>query len=639
MKNFYLWIVAAMVCIGILPAAAQDAEVSDITFKVTVNNAENVTCRKNYSDEIKLQDGVNELSFPNGTNLSFEAKSPYRINSVVNKVGSTPSGFSSGYWYLYVNPEVADEEYTMSVVDINDLRTAQFTLNVDDPSLVYVTLPAYNTRLDLKEGTNIIKFDPKGETTLSISPNNYSVPLYSVKKNNVEIEPFYGSYSISLDEDCVVDVVAKLPEGDATVDFSYSEGAQGSFKLSVNGESITDFNGKSLVVKIGDKLTFDCDRNTYNFKDILANEKSIYSNWGTIDLVVVKDTKIYVDAKPWGSLLATLEINNPEFITITNNGQTLELKEGVNQLELQEKNPTISWTVNPIAVINSVTVNGVQLESYKTYYDVEANDVIVFDVVEKVFDKKFIVWADNVDSPACANSIMIESQNDHSFKFGNQVVNYNPALSTHDIDNGYNLAKFYQALNPFSISWAYDYFAAEIPEYKGQVYLNDERLISDYGEYTMFQAEINDGDVLKFFFDAAPVECNVAFDIAEGVEVSVVKDVITAVEKPAAGFTCFNGTQVVVSGKDIEVKVNGTSVAADAVEEGAEAGEPSYTFVVADSATTVSVTKAGGSGVAGVAAEAESAVFNMQGVKVGNSLKGLAPGIYVVAGKKVVVTE
>ena len=636
MKNLYIWIVAAMVCIGILPAAAQDAEVSDINFSVFISNVEGITCRMNYSETVTLKDGLNEFSIPNGTNITFSSTLPWKITGVKDKNGVPVTSYYGGSdWYLYVNPSIADEAFTIDVINIDEFRTGQFTINVDDPSMVNAVLQGYYQTLSLEKGENTVKFDPAMEGFLQLSPTNYDVPLYSVKKDGADLSPEWGtSYTIPLEEGCVIDIVAVLPDIDCTVNFSYSEGAESAITVKLNGEPVADFDGKTLVAKIGSKITIE-GSSEYKYEAVSINGENA-AFWGNShNFVVIKDTEVYIDAHPWANITATIVVNHPDFITITRDGNTLELKEGENVFEFPENASNISWTVDPMAILNSVSVNGGSpLYSSQTYYTLYDNDVITFDLQEKVFDKKFMVWIDNVEAPVCGNYIEISSQTDRSFTFGNSNNSWNPQK---DFDNGYTLINFYQALNPFAFGWGYDYSAPK-PEYFGQIYINDSRIVSAYGEEsTYFTTQISDGDVVKMFLAAAPVECKVAFDIPDGVEASVVKDVITAVENPAEGFTCFAGTQVVVSGDNLEVKVNGNAVAGEKDEDGVE----SFTFTVADAETTVALAKAGGTGVDAVEAEADSAVFNMQGVKVGTKadLRNLAPGIYIVAGKKVVVTD
>ncbi len=623
MKNLYLWIVAVMVCFGILPSVAQDAEVNKIKFTVNVSPAEAVKCTVQ-GEEYPLTDGANVFELPEDTSIVFVGNSPWMITSVTDKSGQAPSGFYGSDWYLYANSSSQDQEYTIEVININDLRTSQFTINVDDPSLVTAMLTGYYTTLNLQPGENIVKYDPKVENYLTLLPVNAAVPFYSVKMDGIEIAPQGNSYSIQLRNNSVIDVIAILPDEDRTVNFSYAPGAENAISIKVNDQDMPDFNGQSLVVKLGDVLTINGNTASYKFNAVKINGEAI-NFYGSHTFAVMKNSDIYIDARPYGNISASIIINNPELISIMGNGETLNLIAGTNTIQLPENNANITWNVDPMAVLNSVRVNDNEpLPSYQSNYALSAGDVIAFDVVAKVFDQEAIVWIDNVAGKACSTYFEMSSPSDRSVHF--------------TLENGYNILNYYQAMNPFAISWSG--YSEENPEISltGKVYLNDILQQSPYGDTsTYYSIDIANGDVLKLFMDSDPIMCNVTFDLADGIEANVVKDVITAVENPAAGFNCFAGTQVVVAGKDLAVSVNGTAIESEKNEEGAE----TYTFIVNDPTTAVTVAAAGGSGVASIAAEADTAVYNMQGVKVGNKadLKTLTPGLYIVAGKKVVISD
>lgn len=618
MKKIYLWIVAAMVCLGILPVAAQDAQVSDITFKVIIANASGIKCSQ-YGDDIPLVDGENVFSVPNGTGLNFSATLPWKITGVTNKNGTAVSSFYGSDWYLYVDASSADEVYTISVVNIDEYRTSQFTLNVDDPSLVFAVMSGYNQTLTLEAGENVVKYDPAVENFLYLSPANYSLPLYSVKLNGVDVVDLGGSYySVELSEGCVVDVKAILPDEDCTVSFRYSEGAEGSISVKANYENVPDFDGKSMVVKIGTKLTIDGEKG-YKFDAVQINGVQV-NFYNSYSFSVMKDTEIYIDSHPYGTASATLVVTNPDLISISRNGSVLDLTAGDNIIEFLENESNISWVVNSTAVLNSVTVNGTPLPSYQTYYTLNNNDVLVFDVEEKVFDQQAVVWVDNVNAKACSMYLEIMSNNDRSVRF--------------PLDNAYNIMNFYKGMNPFMISWYGTDPEIENVHLQGKVYLNDQLLSSEYESSSYYNVDLANNDVLKFFMESTPEECKVAFDITAGIEANVVKDIVTVVENPTEGFDCFAGTQVSVSGKNLVVSVNNTEI--DAVND--EDGTSTYTFIVEDANTEVTISGKG-SGVEVVNADADAYIFNMQGIKVGkkSDLNNMVPGIYIVNGKKTVV--
>ena len=618
MKRICCWIVAVITAFGILPATAQEG--GNVQFTVNVPNPDAVKCSVN-GEAYDLVKGANSFDVPEYTNLYFEGAAPWKLTGVTDKTGTSASGFYGDSWYLTAYPSMQDEVFTLILTNLDEFRTAQFTVNVDDPSLVNAVLGGYYTTLSLQPGENVVKFDPAIETLLTISPVAYNIPLYSVKVDGTEVAADNNTYYVDLTEDCVVDITAILPEGENTVNFSYSDGAEGAIKLSVNYEPAADFDGKSIVVKTGDMLTI-IGNDDYMISELKINGSHVNFD-SSYTFAVVKDTEVYVDAHPYGTIKATVVIPDPNLIAIYQgyySENALPMHQGENIIELPENNSTISWSISSDAILNSMMLNGEALPSYYTSLALNDGDVLAFDVAEKVFDKKAVVWIDNVASQTCSIYLELSSTTDHTTRF--------------TFDNGYNMLYFYEQMNPFNLGWFGSSDEIENIHLNGKAYLNGKLLEPMYEGSTSFTFDLAENDVLKLFMDSAPVDCNVKFDMVGGVEASVVKDLVQTVENPADGFDCFAGTEVSVEGKNITVSVNGTPVAAESNEEGSS----TFTFVVTDPSTEVIVANEG-SGVASFESEADEAVYNLQGVKVGKSsqLRGMQPGIYIVKGKKVVV--
>ncbi len=621
MKKICFWIVSVIVAFGILPAYAQE-ESNNIQFTINVPNPEAVICTMN-NEPYELVKGANNFDVPLYTSFYFAGKAPWKLNGITDKNGTAVSGFYGETWYLTVFDTMQDQEYTLSLINLDEFRTAQFTINVDDPSLVNAILGGYYTTLNLETGENVIKYDPAIETFVNIGPSNYQTPLYSVKLNGEEVAPMYNSYEVHLSEDCVIDIVAILPDEDHTVNFSYSEGAEGSISLSVNNETVTDWDGKSIVVKLGDYLTIYGNTTDYKFEEVSVNGNPVDFQSSSNSFAVMEDTEVYINAHPYGNLNATIIIPNPDLITIYKGYSTdepLPMQQGENIVELPESNAIISWAIDNMAILNQILLNGEEYSSYSSNYFLKDGDVIEFIITEKVFDKTAVVWIDNVKGKACSSYIGFSSTTDHT--------------ASYTLENGYNMVSFYEQMNPFTVSWFGQ--SDEIPSVHltGKVYLNGELLTPVYENSTTYNLDLANDDVLKLFMDSNPVECKVAFDIAEGVEVAVVKDIVTVVENPASGFDCFAGTVVSLTGKDVNVSVNGSELTGTENEE----GETVYTFEVAAD-TTVAVTAAGGSAVSAITVGNDADIYNMQGVKVGkqSQLNTLTPGIYIINGKKAIV--
>lgn len=640
MKSIYFWIVTVLMTLGVFPATAQDEMVE---FTVNVPYPEGISCQIN-GEPYTLEKGANKFNVAQYTNLYFSSVAPYRITGVTDKSGTAVSSFYGDSWYLTAYPEINDEVYTIAMQNIDEFRTSSLTINVDDASLVSAMLGGYYTNLSLKDGENTIKFDPAVETYITI--NGTAGPIYKVELNGTAVTPQDGnSYTISnLENGWIIDITAILPEEDRTVSFKYSEKGWGALKVEVNNQEVEEFDNNTLVVQLGDQLTlipkqdFQYDSVTLNGKELGSmNYEGKYTFFPT-SFYVMEDSEVYVDAHPFGNIKVTVTISNPELITFFKGyeyeNNIVALQPGDNELEMMENSSFYSWKISENAICNSVTLNGEPLSSYTTQVTFKEGDILVFDVTEKVFDLRAILWIDNPKGQYCSGSadgsgygyLSFGSQEERSSECGDKLV------------KGYNEIFFYAGMNPFNASWY-----SSNPDYKdGKIYLNDTLLEPMYEGSTSFSIDLANNDVLKFFMDGAPVECQVEFSIAEEVEVDIVKDIVTEVENPSSGFDCFAGTQVSIFGDGIKVSVNGEVITAQKPDEemAARTETDIYTFIINEPSTKVSVEKDSESGIEMIGMESAAAdVYNTLGAKVGTTadINQLTPGLYIVKGKKILV--
>ena len=76
----------------------------------------------------------------------------------------------------------------------------------------------------------------------------------------MNIADSYGTYTIHLEEGCVVDITAVIPDKDVNVSFKYSENGTGAISaVSIDGTAVDNFDGISLKMKAGQTLSFNSD--------------------------------------------------------------------------------------------------------------------------------------------------------------------------------------------------------------------------------------------------------------------------------------------------------------------------------------------------------------------------------------------
>lgn len=239
---------------------------------------------------------------------------------------------------------------------------------------------------------------------------------------------------------------------------------------------------------------------------------------------------------------------------------------------------------------------------------------MVIDIVTKaiVMDKTAEVWIDDRSKIVNYFSLQTTTREDLS----------------ESIKSGYNELKFYSGYVPFLLSWYTENTVV------GKVYINDELQSPMYAGSNNYQLNLEDLDIVKIFYAEEPVSCTVNFTVEDDVDPQVVRDVIRDVTDLAQPLSCFAGTQIDINKatQAFDVKVNSQALT-PLVDTG------NYRFNVTEPQTDVVISKKNTVGIGSIDAEdnVPVPVYNLQGVKVSDTLQGLPAGIYITAGKKVMV--
>ena len=601
-----------LVAMSLLLAGSLSAAAINVTFHVDYPDAVSMSSN---GIATTLAAGNTTLNLNEYDYLSFSGIQPYVITGVTNASG-TPESIYSGVWYKSIYPTDEGQVYNISVKNLDEARTASCSVSVDDPSRVNAVLSGTYTTLTLQEGNNTVRFDPEVETTLMLSSSDYQKPLYRVTLDGVDVPSQGGTFNVPLTQGCNVDITAKIPEAPVTVAFSYSEEGMGAIsRVAVDGVNYAEFDGATVSMMAGQSLTLT-PNSAYNITGLQIN--GVSQAWtGGYDYTIngiVEDMQVYVEAHPYSTISVTLNVTDPEQITVyrgySHNNDVITLSGTANVIELPENNTLLSWSVANGCYIESVKVGG---ETFSGDY-VTCTDGMVIDIVTKaiVMDKAAVVWIDD------------RSAVDTYFSFETATREQIGSAFT----TGYNIVDFYDGYNPFGMSWYSQ------NETVGKVYVNDVLQSPMYAGSTTYQLSLADRDVVKLFYAAEPVDCTVTFSLGEGVTADVTRDIICDVADLDATLSCFAGTQINIAkaDKSIDVKVNGEALTA------LEGGE-NYQFVVTASETNVEISARGTEGIDGITTDSEVAapVYNLQGVKVSETLEGLPVGIYITSGRKVVV--
>lgn len=629
MKKIYSFFAVALIALFSFSANAT------ISITVNLDNADAVTVTTsgaNYGDpevEVPVQTGDNVFSSEDDTayiRYNIIPKDGYAITSIVDENGTALSGFYGGTAYVYLYSYYSGKHWYVSTMNLEEARTASFTMTVDDPTLVTATLSGTKSRLDVQEGTATYKFAPDVENVLTLFSQG-DKNIYSLTKNNEPITVDSYSVQIPLEDDCNIVVQTQWPDIPCSVSLQYDHEATPDLitGAAVNSENV-DLVDDSFSCQLGDEVAVYMSSD-YNVTEIKLNgqPQDLSYFWGNFYFTVTDEVNtLEITAAPYGTITAIVNVTCKDAFSVYKQYQSpenlVEIVEGENRIELSQKNNSMSYSVNPGYELVSATktegdLDPIDISNSPYIYDITDGMVINLVGQAEVLDSHAVIW---VDDMSAAN---------YYFSFEN-AKRFNYATS---MENGYTEFDFSEnSYNPFGLGWAGD----NIQKF---VFLNGEAKNPNYEGGSFWNLTLADGDVVKAFVAAEPVNCTVSIDAEEGVATEVTVDRISPVTDWSEGISCFNGTEVAIAAsledpdKTVVVTLN---------DEPLVAGEDGkYVFVVENVTNSVSITTTTSGVKSMISDKTVSPVFNLQGIRVANSddLNNLPAGVYVVDGKKVVV--
>ena len=231
--------------------------------------------------------------------------------------------------------------------------------------------------------------------------------------------------------------------------------------------------------------------------------------------------------------------------------------------------------------------------------------------VVPAFAGDFVFWID--DRSVAVHSIIAEigqgEFHEEDWEYGSIVNGYN-ILTPKSFDNKHRFA----------------FYGNELTAY---VYKNGEQQTGQYGSTSNYVFDVAENDVVKVFLAAEPTNCSVNFSGSGLASAGVIADKVVNVDTSSA-FSCFSGTEMIISGDNTEVFVNEAPVVADA--------EGKFVFVVNEATTNVVVNLKGSGIFSAINDAADNAeIYNLQGIRVSNDVNTLPAGVYIRGGKKILV--
>ncbi|MDE6152181.1 MAG: hypothetical protein K2G12_09395, partial [Prevotella sp.] len=490
---------------------------------------------------------------------------------------------------------------------------------VDDPANVMVQRSGTYSTINLEAGWNDMKFMTDKELPLTIGPKNYGSSLYQVKVNGEVVSAQGNTWRISPKTGDEVEIFANFPDVDIPVSFTYtSEEAKGFItNVTVNGTSVDNYNDEDFTVKAGSEMTVYGNTSDYSLSSFTVNGNSVYF-YGQYNFVVTEETVIAVDAHKYGTVKATINIDNADNVIVykgySYSNDIMSMVSGDNEIELSETNAMIQIKAASGCYITSVTdgTNNYSAD-YSNSYTINVTDGMVITVKSGAIERnsKAVVY---IDSKEAAATYFNFQRNDRS---------------SIDVATGYNEINFYDGDNPFGLSWYGASYA--------NVYKNNETVQPLYTGSTTYEFSLVDGDVVKVFLASDPETYEAELSAGDGVDASkvvVTMDRMMNVAGWVGKHSVLQETEISIKPAedyDVCVKVDGTDL---------EAGEDGAFVITVNKNTAITVSLPIGTGINAVGAEkfSNAGVYNMQGVRMAGDtdMKQMPAGVYIVNGRKVV---
>ena len=575
---------------------------SDMTVTVNIDDVSRVSVSvKNFhfvdGEQTEFKNGENKIQFlkadygeyENPT-LSFGVKdAAYGIvGTYAYTYGETTyeNPLNGSMTSITVSPNDA-YTYTITSFVIADERSEKCTVWVDDASVVNCTR-ADGTTISLTSNQETeVAFAPSTSTRVKDLPLKVRAgkTLYKVTLDGDAVAESNGYYYITPKNGSKVRIEANFP--DVNVPVSFTGTTEAINKVTVDGVEVpvaTAF-AEGWTVKLGSTVQFWGNVNDYSFTSLTVNGTTVNvgqnSQWSygygySFTVTTETEQTIVVGAAKFETVQFTIDVDDPANVVVkkgSNYGETnIVLTKGVNTIDIVlGKTPNIFVELaGGATLVSFVDDNGVDYSSYVpdgvNVYSPKAIAVAAgqaFTIRTKGLerDKKCAIYIEGNAALSNGGNVTRAARNN---SLRSEVV----TLGKNEKD-GYTVVEFAESEAMFGFSFN---------GVNGVVYIND----TVYAASTMsFYQKLNDGDVVKAYFGAAPETVTVSLGVSEvlagddevmaalGTGIAIKKDIITDVDYMSmfAGIDVLTGTQIDITlgaESGLVIGYNGSVFAPDA---------------------------------------------------------------------------
>lgn len=566
---------------------------------------------------------------------TFYATNGYVITSCVDEAGKAADiMYDGGAAFASYSQIKKSKTYTLTTQSDADIRDAAVSISLYDAGKVSVKRGYYDV-YGLKDGDNTVRFKSGSkENEITISSNNPDEKIGDVLLNGESQRASGVAYTLTVKDGDVVKVLSEaapvVPPVAKPVVTIKSNDPDFIMLIDVDTEEVdTDFTDGEMTFEVekGSILTLHGDADNYKLLSVTVNgEKNTAVTSTSFRYTVNADLTVEFEVDRYRTLTATIDVDDPENIKVTKGGafssSDVTLKAGEQTFEFTNKDENsgkLTITAQTECRILSITLNGVDVAAaefgvYKV--TLAENDVLKITTKKIIRDKDVIVYRDDVS--LIDDFTFRYSDNTHKFGF----------------ENGYTTVKFCDDDLPIHCSFQ----SAAIAGGTAEVYIDDELVDREEPETDIFSLNPDHNSVVKIFHNGPAKFHDLTFAVDENAgEVKATRDLVKPIDDLTATHNLHAGTKVEFTVEEPEavkeVLLNDKPLTPEA--------DNHYSFILNAPASVKVVAMKSTTGISdafGADDETEE-IYNLQGIRIFRTVNELPEGIYIINGKKVMISK
>ena len=619
-----------------------------------------------------LPEGSVSMKVTETGNVYVRPEAGYIIKSVTDKSGKEYkiSGYQSyGGQYVGLSCYSSSNGNVYTVTTEKLVKTGEIELNVvngEDCLLVYLedkenlSMSTFNTP-KLRQGVQQVDLTPYDRHIVISNEDGRRKPVFSIKKNgeNIATELYTVMPVASGDkiEICAYDVNEVIEKNDVTFDFT--PGSEGCINSIFNRtySKLIEYSdikaaGNKIAVNKGSELRFNFNED-FIINSVKCNGKDVALPTGDNPYVatIEENTVFTIDAtaKVYNDIEGTIYISGPvEGLVFRTGIMDDDVDIPISGGEVVKDDVVFTYSNGTTFTVEGGTARKYTImipgKKRKYFYDALPGYWIKTAILGNPRDPDYnmasaAVTADEsplyVEVAGVANdtkAIVFYDGEENAARFFAQNPRFPGHIEVDGIDgqnlvNGYTEIGFDSAYHEsFSVGKSGGLETNELI-----VYLDGKKLSYDDDSMSYSGIKLNEGSVLKVFSVVSGSNAQlhtVKFTKDDGCDAEVTYDKVK-IHNMNSQLECIGKTLVSVKPSD------GASVTLDGELLEANA-EGCYEFMTSKSRHTVAIVDQ--AGVDGIEADgdADTRVYNLQGVRVRESFESLPAGIYIMGGKKII---